>query len=65
MPDEEKEEFSISLEHIVAGAVVANGGSLVLTTDDILSDEIVGKFIALNVNEGVVTVTLVDGKDAE
>lgn len=56
----EKQELNIGLEHLIAGAVHANGGELVFGIEHILTDDIVDKQIHLVVDDGVATITLVD-----
>lgn len=59
------ENVNIQIEHLLAGAIIANGGSLTFDIDNILSDEIVGKQFNLSVEDGVATITLVEPQEAE
>lgn len=56
----EKEEVSIGLEHLIAGAIHANGGELVFDIEHILTDDNVDKQIHLSVEDGIATITLVN-----
>lgn len=50
----------IGLEHLLAGAIRANGGELVFGIEDILHEENYDKQISLSVVDGVATITLVE-----
>ena len=56
----DNEEVNIGLEHLIAGAIHANGGELVFGVEHILTDDIVDKQIHLDVTDGTATITLVD-----
>lgn len=58
-------DVNIQIEHLLAGAIVANGGELTFGIDTILSDEIVGKQFSLSVEDGIATITLVDPEKEE
>lgn len=62
---EKRESLNIGLEHLLAGAIHANGGELVYDVDHILSDDIVDKQIGMTVDEGVVTIRLVEPEGEE
>lgn len=55
----------IGLEHLLAGAIRANGGELVFPVEDILAEDNFDKQISLVVEDGIATITLVDGEVTE
>lgn len=54
------DQIGLGLEHLLAGAIHANGGQLVFDVEHILSEDIIGKQIAITVDDGIATIELVD-----
>lgn len=57
-----EEAQEIGLEHLIAGAIRANGGELVFNVEDILHEDNFDKQISLVVEDGVATITLVEAE---
>lgn len=52
---------AIGVESLLAAAIVASGGVLIIRSDDLTSPEILGKFIGLDLNpDNTITMRLVD-----
>jgi hypothetical protein len=53
-------DSGLTVEHLLAGAILANGGELEFDVENVLSDEIVGKVISVTVTDNLLKVALAD-----
>jgi hypothetical protein len=56
------EENVIQLEHLIAGAIHANGGQLKFNVSHLFADDNFGKQISLVVEDDIAIITLVESE---